>query len=291
MEPNIVLLVLVSAFLHPLWNLLIKKSSDPQFAFMFLTFTISACGLIHGLIVGVDFFAVLDVLPLIAISVFGQLLYGNGLTATLKRGDLSMYYPIIRASPVVVVAISVVFLGKSYPLVILLGILLVVCGVFLILYRRGSNFLDNPSALGFALLALMGTGLYSLSDAEMMKSISPQALIFVIDGVIAPIYALQWYRSRQAGSAAPRERLSVSTLWSVNTLWLLVPGGICYASYFLILLAYQLGGDVAAVTALRQASILISVALGGMFLREGAILRRFAAAAIIVAGIVVIALN
>jgi drug/metabolite transporter (DMT)-like permease len=282
MVPDIVVLVLVSAFLHPLWNLLIKKSSDPQFAFMFLTFTISACGLIHGLIVGADFSAVFEVL---AISIFGQLLYGNGLTATLKRGDLSMYYPIIRASPVIVVAISVLFLGKSYAPIILLGILLVVFGVFLILYRRGTNFLENPAALGFALLALTGTGLYSLADAQMMKTMSPQVLIFVIDGVIAPIYALQWYRARPAAPAAPLKLLSV------NTLWLLVPGIICYASYFLILLAYQLGGDVAAVTALRQASILISVLLGGMFLREGAILRRFSAAAIIVGGIVVIALN
>jgi len=285
MVPDIVVLVLVSAFLHPLWNLLIKKSSDPQFAFMFLTFTISACGLIHGLIVGADFSAVFEVLPLLAISIFGQLLYGNGLTATLKRGDLSMYYPIIRASPVIVVAISVLFLGKSYAPIILLGILLVVFGVFLILYRRGTNFLENPAALGFALLALTGTGLYSLADAEMMKTMSPQVLIFVIDGVIAPIYALQWYRARPAKPAAPLNLLSVKTLW------LLVPGIICYASYFLILLAYQLGGDVATVTALRQASILISVILGGMFLREGAILRRFSAAAIIVGGIVVIALN
>lgn len=285
MLPNIVLLVLVSAFLHPLWNLLIKKNSDPQFAFMFLTFTLSFCGLIHGLIVGADFSAVFEVLPLLALSIFGQLLYGNGLTATLKRGDLSMYYPIIRASPVIIVALSVLFLGKSYAPIILLGIFLVVVGVFLILYRRGSNFLENPAALGFALLAMTGTGLYSLADAQMMQNLSPQVLIFVIEGVVAPIYAVQWYRNRPPRRAAPLRLLSV------NTLWLLVPGIVCYISYFLILLAYQLGGDVAAVTSLRQASILFSVLLGGMLLREGAILRRFSAAAIIVGGIVVIALN
>ncbi len=286
MVPNIVLIVLISAFLHPLWNLWIKKSSDPQFGYLFLVFTLSLCGLVHGLIVGADFAAVFDVLPLVAISVFGQLLYGNGLTATLKRGDLSMYYPIIRASPVIVVAISVILLDKSYAPIILLGIFLVVCGVFLILYRRGSNFLENPAAFGFALLALTGSGLYSLADAELMKSISPPVLIFVIEALTAPIYAVQWYRkNRSIRNAAPTRFLTTSTLW------LLVPGLACYASYYLILLAYQLGGDVAAVTAIRQASILISVALGGMFLREGAIIRRFFAAGIIVSGIVVIALN
>lgn len=252
---------------------------------MVLVVTMSFCGLVHGLIVGADFSAVFGVLPLVALSVFGQLLYGNGLTATLKRGDLSMYYPIIRASPIIVVAISVIFLGKSYAPITLLGILLVVCGVFLILYRRGSNFLENPSALVFAVVALIGSGLYSLADAQMMKSISPQVLVFVIDGLVAPVYVVQWYKKRHVGSRAPTKFLTV------NTLWLLLPGLVCYASYYLILFAYQLGGDVASVTALRQASILISVVLGGMFLREGAIIRRFIAAGIIVSGIVVIALN
>ena len=38
-------------------------------------------------------------MPLVFLSLCGQILYGIGLTATLNRGDLSAYYPIIRASP------------------------------------------------------------------------------------------------------------------------------------------------------------------------------------------------
>ena len=72
---------------------------------------------------------------------------------------------------------------------------------------------------------------------------------------------------------------------------MLLPGVLAYSSYYLILLAYQLGGDVAAVTAMRQASIPISVALGGLFLREGAMARRFFAAGLLALGIAVIALN
>ena len=69
---------------------------------------------------------------------------------------------------------------------------------------------------------------------------------------------------------------------------LLLPGVICYASYYLILLAYQYGGEVAAVTSVRQASIPISVALGGLYLREGAIARRFLATGILTLGIILI---
>jgi uncharacterized membrane protein len=72
---------------------------------------------------------------------------------------------------------------------------------------------------------------------------------------------------------------------------LLLPGIIAYSSYYLILLAYQSGGEVGAVTALRQTSILISVALGGLFLREGAMARRFIAAGILMFGVILIAIN
>ena len=54
-------------------------------------------------------------------------------------------------------------------------------------------------------------------------------------------------------------------------------------------MSYQLGGEVAAVTSIRQASIPISVALGGLFLREGAMARRFFAAGLLALGIAVIA--
>jgi uncharacterized membrane protein len=285
MELNIIILVLVSATLHPMWNLLIKKNPDPQLGYLCLTILFGLSALIHGLWAGVDFSAVFSYLPLIGVSVLGQLLYGNSLTATLKRGDLSAYYPIIRASPVFVVAFSVIFLGKSYALVILLGIALIVAGGYLLLYRRGTSIFNDPAALGFALLAMSGSGIYSLSDAQLMESIEPQALAVAVEATIIPVYAIRWYRQRNT---------SDTFLANANfngLTYLLLPGIIAYSSYYLILLAYQSGGEVGAVTALRQTSILISVALGGLFLREGAMARRFIAAGILMFGVILIAIN
>lgn len=285
MAPEIVLLVLASAVLHPVWNLLVKKAPDPQLGFVILTVTLSLCGLVHGLISDADFAAVATILPLIALSVCGQILYGTCLTATLMRGDLSAYYPIIRASPVFVVAVSVVLLGKSYPLVVLLGIAMAVAGGFLLLYRRGSLILADPRTLCLALLAMSGTGIYSMADARIMETITPPVLIFVVDGAVAPIYAATWLLRNAAG------KVPFALLRDLRPISVLVPGVVCYASYYLILIAYQLGGDVAAVTSVRQASIPISVALGGLFLAEGAMARRFLAAGLLALGIVVIALN
>ncbi len=285
MELNIVILVLVSAILHPMWNLLIKKNPDPQLGYLCLTILFGLSGLIHGLWAGVDFSTVFSYLPLVGVSVLGQLLYGNSLTATLKRGELSTYYPIIRASPVFVVIFSVIFLGKSYALIILLGIALVIAGGYLLLYRRGTSIFNDPAALGFALIAMSGSGIYSLADARLMILIEPQALAVAVEMSIVPIYAIRWYRQRNKNDTY------LTHMNFTGMAYLLLPGIIAYSSYYLILLSYQYGGDVASITSLRQASIPISVALGGLFLREGAMARRFFAAAVLVSGIILIAIN
>lgn len=285
MPLDIVLIVLVSSVLHPAWNLILKKNPDPQLGFLALMSMLVVCAFVHGLIEGVDFAAVFTVLPFIALSAGGLLLYGLCLTETLKRGDLSTYYPIIRSSPVFIVAFSVLFLGKSYPLVVLAGIALAVAGGFLLQFRRGTHFFENPGALGFALLAMAGTGIYSLADARLMQTITPQAQITVVDGLLVPIYGYIWWRRRRS------EPEPLAGIRSLSPVLFVLPGVMAYASYYLILIAYKAGADVAAVTTLRQASIPISVALGGLFLREGTMLRRFLAAGLLALGLVVIALN
>lgn len=282
---QIALLVLASAALHPIWNLLLKKNSDPLLSLVFLSATIALCGLIHSLASGADFTAVLNTLPSLTLSICGQVLYGICLAATLSRGDLSVYYPIIRASPVFVVIVSFFLLGKSYELTMLIGIGIVFAGSFLLLYRRGGNILGDPTTLGLAVLAMSGTGIYSLADARSMTMVSPSVLMFTIETTLVPIFAAIWFFRRKSHG---KPTIHLRNLTFTN---LLLPGIIAYSSYYLILVAYQLGGDVAAVTSVRQASIPISVALGGLFLREGAMLRRFFAAGLLALGIVVIALT
>ncbi len=285
MPLEIVLMVLVSSVLHPAWNVILKANPDPYLGFTALMALLTLCALAHGVYAGVDFALVLTVLPLMAVSVGGLLLYGLCLIATLQRGDVSAYYPIIRASPVFIVVFSVLFLGQTYPWIVLLGIALAVAGGFLLLYKRGTNFLEDPGTLGLALLAMSGTGIYSLADARLMETISAQAQMVVANGILVPVYAALWWR-RRAGEPVPR-----APIRGFTPTHLLVPGVLAYLSYYLILLAYERGADVASVTTLRQASIPISVALAGLFLREGAMVRRFCAAGLLALGLVVIALN
>lgn len=282
MTPLIAGLVLLSAALHPIWNLLLKKSGDPALGYLVLTITIAVSALIHGLVAGDDFLAALPVLPLIALSLFGQILYGTCLTATLSRGDLSTYYPIIRASPVFIVIVSILVLGKDYEPLTLLGIGLAVVGGFLLLYRRGTRYLDDPLTLGLALVAMAGTGIYSIADSQLMQTLTPQVQMVWVEGLLIPFFATLYLR-RQPDKSNGSLSLNPS-----SAIRLIIPGILAYTSYYLILMAYQMGGEVAAVTSVRQASIPLSVLLAGYFLREGAILRRLAAASLLALGIIVI---
>ncbi len=275
-------MVLLSAVIHPIWNLFLKPEPDTQLAYLGLTVTLAACGLVHSLIAGSDIWSVSAIIPLLALSWCGQILYGTCLTATLSRGELSSYYPIIRASPVFIVIVGVTLLGASYSWYVLLGMAMAVAGGFLLLYRRGTHFLDDPKTLGLALLAMSGTGIYSMADAGLMQVIEPQVQMLWLETALIPVFVTLYLCRRT------HTRFEDGRPMRVRATMLIVPGVMAYFSYLLILNAYQMGGEVAAVTSVRQASIPISVLLGGLFLREGAILRRMIAASLLAAGIVII---
>ena len=283
MDPLVATLVLVSAALHPLWNLLVKRNPRPEGAFFVLTAQLALFGLIHALVVGADILVAWEVWPLILVSVAGQILYGTSLLTTLKRGDISAYYPIVRASPLFIVVVGFLVFGERYDPNLLFAIALVLIGGFLLLYRPGTRLLDDPRTLGFAVLAMCGTGVYSLADSRLMQTIEPPVLFFWVEVLCAPIYAVLFRRI----AIGPKLWSGIGMLLARPFQALLLTS-IVYGSYILILTAYEMGGDVAAVTAVRQASIPLSVILGGVFLSEGSIVRRLIASLILALGIVLI---
>ena len=104
MDPVLAALVLVSAALHPLWNALIKRDPRPEGAFLGVMVLLALLGGAHSMVAGYDLLAARHVWPLIAVSWAGLTVYATCMVVTLRRGDLSAYYPIIRSSPLFIVA-------------------------------------------------------------------------------------------------------------------------------------------------------------------------------------------
>ncbi|NQV47795.1 MAG: EamA family transporter [Rhodospirillaceae bacterium] len=281
MELKIAAMVLLSAALHPLWNAMIKREKRIDGAFIGMVTLLMFTSFSHATIMGYDLLSVAQVWPLIALSVAGQLLYGISLIRTLGHGDLSVYYPIIRSSPLFIVIVGLLFLGESYTPQLLVGIACVLIGAFVLQYRRGSHIFHDPKTMFIALLAMSGTGIYSIADARAMQAIEPPVLFFWVEASSLPVYIFVY---RFFG--LPGTRLPDLFSWTKKPLLFLGLAAICYSSYWLILTAYGMGGDVAAVTSVRQASIPISVILGGLMFREGSIVRRLIASLVLAGGIV-----
>ncbi|MFQ6024566.1 MAG: hypothetical protein ACE5NW_17770 [Acidiferrobacterales bacterium] len=286
MEITIATLALASAVLHPIWNALAKGDEHPQWVFFSLLILTSLCAASHALLVGVDLASIVLVWPMALISAGGLLLYGVGLVLTLRRGDLSVYYPVIRSSPLFIVCVGFFVLGERYSGTLLLGIALVLVGAFYLQYRRGARLLEDPLTLSLAALAMIGTGIYSIADARGVQWVEPMVMFFWSTFLGLPLFAVfLWLLHRRRGEHATKVLLGS---WKGQPWRHLAAGLIAYVSYLLILTAYQLGGNVAAVTSVRQASIPISVLLGGLYLLEANMVLRLFWSLVLAGGIVVI---
>ncbi len=283
MDPLTAGLVLASAGLHPLWYALVKRYPDPNAAFVGLNAGFALLALGHGWLRGADLAADRGLWPLLLLSALGQLVYGLSIVLVLRRGDLSAYYPIIRSSPVAIVAVGFFLLGQRYRPVLLAGIGLVLAGSVALQYRRGARLLAEPLNLALAVLAMLGSAGYALTDARLVRHMDPVGVLFWVQAMTVPVYALVYGR----GQPAWRLGLPLGT-------WAAAPGRyalvavLAYASYYAILLAYARGADPAAVNAVRQVAIPLSVLIGGVWLAEAAMWRRLLAALAVAAGVAVI---
>jgi uncharacterized membrane protein len=276
-------MVVASACIHPFWNLLLKGDQDRVASWWLFTVMLSGIGGIVCLIRGAEFMSITAVLPLLSLSILGQYIYGLTLIRIYEKGDLSAYYPIVRASPVGVVILGYIFLGNSYGLLVLLGIICSVIGGFWLQKKPGRRLLDDPKTLAFAVICMMGTAVYSITDSQAVQIVAPEVLFFWVETTMIFAYLPAFWLLEQR-RVVPR----AVQLMRVRPVRHLAAGGLAYASYMLILAAYSYGGDVAAVTTVRQLSIPISVVLGAMMLKETLLGRRFTASLLLVVGIVLV---
>ena len=147
----VLLTVLFAALLHATWNALIKLGTSKMTSMLILTLVQGGFGLIIALTRDLPSGEVWLWLLASGVFHFGYKLF---LAFAYEQGDLSRVYPIARgAAPMVVLAISALFLadaiaGWEYVGVIVLGlgILLMAQGVF----RSGESLKLVPLALGSA---------------------------------------------------------------------------------------------------------------------------------------------
>jgi drug/metabolite transporter (DMT)-like permease len=267
-------LVLVAAVGHASWNALVKSAEDPTIAFAFVISTGGFLGAVIAPFVGLP---PRETWPLLAATTVIHCAYYAMLLAGYARGDLTHVYPIARGLAPVLAGAASGLAGESLSAVEWTGLGLVTMGLALLALPRAGGAAHPWRAT----LLAAGTGVliagYTLVDA--LGSRQGGGIVYIAWlHITTAVPFLGWIL------VARREAL----LRSSRTARMrgLLGGLLGCGGYAIALLAMRVG-KVAHVAALRETSVLFAALLGAWLLRERVGPRRFAAAALVAGGLIV----
>lgn len=272
-------LVLVAALLHATWNTLIKFSGERLLVIACMD---SVALLFVLLAVGFVSLPPLEIWPWIIASALFELLYRYLLIQAYRVGDLGLVYPLMRGlSPLVVLALTLVFAGEVLSTQQIVGILLIPLGMLCLLWHGGGGDRLPWSMLPVVALIGLCIGCYTFLDGQALRRWSH------------PLDYLVWVTLLSAWPfpllAMVRKRAAFSLFW--RTQWRLgLSVGLCVLlSYALVLWAMQLG-SIAEAAALREVSVILVVLFGMRYLKEPFGRSRLLACGLVLIGMLVMKL-
>lgn len=274
MPTSALLLALAAAGLHALWNVLIAGARDTQAA--------SAVMLVLSLVLFAPAAALTwdveaSAVPFIAGSAALELAYFALLAAAYRRAELTLVYPVARGSaPVLVIPLAAAALGVVPSALQGGGVALVAAGIVLV---RGGRARGGAAGAAFALLIGACIAGYTLLDQQGVEHASALAYLEL---VLVPVAI--------ASASVVAARGGVGALRREVRLRSAATAGAMFGAYALVLLALRLA-PAAPVAAVREASVLIAVALAAVVLRERVTPMRAAGAVLVVAGVAVIGVS
>lgn len=296
MSTRALLLVLLSCVFHAVWNLASRGWRDVP-------------GFVWGVVVWSGLWALLTLpwtAPQLAwggglagralLTGLGLGVYYHGVRNAYLHGEVAQVYPLIRSSPLWVTLLGIAFFGEQHSLLSAAGILLTVLGVFLLpletlrlseirlMHRR----LSAP-AVRFALLAGLGTTLYTLSDKSAMSGAAGPFAATAWRALTVPLGLLAWrlWEGRAADRGFQWQRLSAA---GVPTLITAASGFCLFAAFSLVITALQTA-DAGRVASATNFGVVLGSLAGILLLRERkALAPRLLGLALTVTGIILLRL-
>ncbi|RPI88613.1 MAG: hypothetical protein EHM40_22240, partial [Chloroflexi bacterium] len=277
-----ILLLLIAAFLHALWNLLLKSSQEKYIAMGWQVIISGILALFLLLFTGLPprsmwLFA--------GISMILEAVYFVLLSNAYSDHEFSLVYPIARGTaPAFLMLWSVLFLHEKVSPGGILGVGMIVCGMIIIgatslIQNRGSRL--HVKGVLVALSVALIISLYTLIDGTAVKHGPPlpyALTMFMFVPVLTTTYNLRRYGWKQFAAA-----------WNGPRLPLILTAVLGVAAYLLALIAYSFA-PLSYSGAIREVSVVIGAFLGWQFLEEKMGGTRVLGSVVIFAGILTIAL-
>jgi uncharacterized membrane protein len=253
----IVALVVLSAFLHALWNALLRVEADKDRALVAAVFVATA---IAAAVAAVRWLALADV-PFATATSFAwalaagvlEWLYFASLARALEAGPLGTVYTISRGGSVLLVwPLSIALYGEVVTTSGAVGSGVVLGGLVVAGLRTGEQRETHASAVAWAVACATSIAGYHLSYKAALRTGGATSAVFAV--ALALATAINLVRVGRDG------RRVVGTMLRTRTLRMFGMGAVCGGS-FLILMEALAGGGAGYVLTLRNTSVLFATAM------------------------------
>jgi drug/metabolite transporter (DMT)-like permease len=289
MNPFVIALILISAFMHAGWNLLARYQRSEATFFSRMLIAVVVVGFAPAMLSEA---LTHSLTPKAWVCVTGSGcfcgLYFFSLARAYGFSDFTTVYPVARAMPVFLVGVGDVLRGIHPTAIGWVGMLLVMSGCFLApLYSfcdlRVRSYFNRGSLWMF--LTAMGTVGYTLLDKIASEAVRQGPgtaarygyIYFLMSfGAYAVLLRIFKVRGQDPDSVGWRLPFYAACL--------------TFGAYWLVLWAYQLSQYASYVVAFRQFSIVIGVISGFIIYRERGVAVRLVGTLMITFGLVLIGL-
>jgi drug/metabolite transporter (DMT)-like permease len=273
LQLDLVLLVLLAAVMHASWNTLVKISNDRLANLATLTSSGAALVMLALPFSGLP---APESLPFLAVGTAIHLVYFYFLAGAYRLGDFSQVYPLARgAAPALVAVGAALFADEWLETREIAGLGLVVLGIASLLWGRPAR---DPRALLFALATGGAIACYTVVDGLGARRAGNAVAFLVFLSLGEALGILLFARLRRGpglwAAMAGEGRRTV------------LGGMVATLGYGIIVYAMSRGA-MAHVSALRETSVIMAALIGTRLLGEDGLWQRLLAAALVVAGLVV----
>src|SRR5207247_1329378 len=268
-------LVLGAALIHASWNYLLKKSGGGigfVWAFAALSSLLYA-PLAAGVVIVQHFEFTIEALAFLFASAVLHTAYYLLLDRGYRHGDLSLVYPLARATgPFLTILVAVAMLGERPGTVALCGAALVVGGAFF-LAASPAKLRDAGASRGitFALLTGCMIASYTVVDKQAVSAVLIPPLLQDWGANLGRVIVM--------APLALRRHAEVKAAWTRQRKAVILVALLCPLSYILVLTA-MVFTPVSYVAPAREISILFGALMGAHLLPDGDVPHRRRVAAV-----------
>lgn len=274
------LLVVFSAFMHALWNFLLKKSSNKYiFNYQMHVMNLIIFSIIYLIFFRKYIYYDFNAIKWAFIAAVFFSFYHLSLSTSYRFADVSLVYPITTSSPFLVAFLAYIFLGEKITFSGFVGILIVICGVVFINITRLKGSFDSRG-LFYALLAAF---FYSLGAIVDKSGVGVQNFVLYV-------YALSFFMTSFLTVQSILSQRGHLEEFRRNVPTMVISGVILFLSF----LTYRYGltfMKVSYASALRQVNALFGFFIAVYYLKERFSAKRMFGAILIFIGAILIKIN